>query len=133
MSKRLDGADFLTKQQRAECNVVELRLGIGIGRRDEALKLMGFNSYHDYLKSDLWKAIRTIALRDDPSCCVCSNTASQAHHLNYSIDALEGKLSAIKASIVPMCEKCHRKVHFKGSQFLVCRGARRRLRKLMGK
>lgn len=131
---RLDGASLLTKEQRVECNVVEFSSSnIAIARRDKALLLMGFRSYDDYLKSDLWKMIRGIVFGINSRCCVCSSPASQAHHLNYSIDALEGKQSAIEFCIVSMCDLCHNKVHFKGSQFLIGRGSRKKLRKLVAK
>lgn len=131
MAVRLDGANLLTRQQRAECNVVELNSrNIAIARRDKALSIMGFASYQEYLSSDLWRKIRKIVFSFNSKCCVCSKPSSQAHHINYSIDALEGNVSAVKSCIVPMCENCHQKVHFKGCQFLVGRGSRKKLRKL---
>lgn len=74
--------------------------------RNRILRDMGFASYADYLKSDLWKEIRLKVLeRADFTCHICQGDASQVHHRLYFREVLEGKwLNCMNA----ICVECHK-------------------------
>lgn len=78
--------------------------------RDEILRSMGFDSYADYLKSDLWKGIRSRVIKAGYGRCVrCSGTARQVHHKEYSHAILAGH--DIKP-LVAVCRDCHEYCEF---------------------
>jgi 5-methylcytosine-specific restriction endonuclease McrA len=85
-----------------------------MGDRDEILKSLGFNLYAEYLKSDMWKKIRSkvYALKGHVCCC-CGKPSKHIHHTSYSIKTLTGDTDALIASAHPVCAKCHKSVHFK--------------------
>lgn len=75
--------------------------------RNDNLERMGFRSYRAYLKSELWKSIRSRVLGEKPICEACAKRkATQVHHRSYDPATLKGEnvnsLSAI-------CSRCHRK------------------------
>lgn len=74
--------------------------------RDENLKAMGFKSYSEYLRSDLWASIRKRALEMDDKCQRCGKTATQVHHRAYDPATLRGDNIN---SLSPLCGRCHRK------------------------
>lgn len=80
-------------------------------KRDKRLKRLGFASYRDYLRSDLWKAIRVAKLELTPRCEICdSSRATQVHHLRYTYSCLKGKNPV---PLVSACPECHKRLEFK--------------------
>jgi hypothetical protein len=79
------------------------------GERNRNLKMLGFDSYSEYLKSDLWASIRGTVLSGCPQCVGCTREASQVHHENYDIPVLLGEyLDALH----PICGRCHMIIEF---------------------
>ena len=74
--------------------------------RRVVLSQMGYSSYAQYLKSDLWKGIRDRVLsRDRNACRYCSLSATQAHHRNYRTKTLNG---ANITYMLAICGACHK-------------------------
>lgn len=78
--------------------------------RDEILKSMGFNSYAEYLESDIWKNLRAYVLKKMPICFACTRPSTQVHHRMYSRKVLEGKSDA---GLFATCAGCHFKAEFR--------------------
>ena len=78
-------------------------------KRNLRLKDMGFESYEDYLRSDLWRCIRAYVLRDNAKCARCGLRATQVHHKMYTIGILEGRHDKF---LLPVCKKCHHDSEF---------------------
>lgn len=74
-------------------------------RRNEIILLLGFSSYRAYLRSPLWKEIRTKKLKRDPQCFGCGRRAQQVHHGDYTMDNLTG---ASESELYSVCKMCHR-------------------------
>jgi len=75
------------------------------------LAFLGFKSYREYLSSDLWGEIRRRVLaRDDHTCRICNDPATQVHHNSYSLDALSGNLID---QLFSLCRPCHHRLEFK--------------------
>jgi 5-methylcytosine-specific restriction endonuclease McrA len=65
----------------------------------------GISSYEDYLRSDLWKSIRTKVLtRANFECACCSRRATQVHHRDYRPRVLSGQ---DLSPLIPLCAECH--------------------------
>lgn len=78
--------------------------------RDQILRGMGYNSYQEYLKSDLYALIRRkVFAQKGANCRVCSKQATELHHNRYSRKELTGK--SVKF-INPICRECHEKIEF---------------------
>lgn len=77
--------------------------------RDKVLFRMGFASYREYLKSDLWAAVRTAVLSAQPLCEICNAPASCLHHLSYRVLCLKGKCPY---HLVSLCSQCHHRIEF---------------------
>ncbi len=90
-------------------------------KRDEALRLLGFESYADYLQSDLWDWIRS-NLKNEPASneCYCcrSKTGLSWHHKCYSLRVLVGNFSNCPAVVVRLCRECHYAIHREGEKWL---------------
>ena len=84
----------------------------GYNKRDAALKALGFKTYKEYLKSDLWQSIRTVYLGKFPLCFGCGKPANQIHHKYYNEENLSGRSLDGMFSI---CASCHEKIEFKPS------------------
>lgn len=83
---------------------------IDYGGRNLILKIMGFESYKDYLNSDLWQEIRLKVLEGHSFICSrCGLKANQVHHTSYRIEVLKGE--KLK-SLVPLCGRCHRNAEY---------------------
>ncbi len=79
--------------------------------RSKNLTIMGYSSYSQYLRSQLWKNIRqNILNRDNNLCFVCGKFGNQIHHMSYDLSALNG-LDATKLKC--LCGNCHRAIEFK--------------------
>lgn len=79
-------------------------------RRDELLREIGFASYAEYLKSDLWFKIRRRAMNQTNGMCVkCGRKAIFVHHVEYTRELLLGRGSL--KSLWAICRSCHKFVH----------------------
>jgi hypothetical protein len=78
--------------------------------RNSAVRRMGFKSYGEYLRSDLWRSIRGRVLsRDGQECYSCGGRATQVHHRQYSEAALRGDdLTEMRT----ICRPCHEEIEF---------------------
>lgn len=82
--------------------------------RDAVLKRLGFESYGDYLKSDLWASIRSRVFdRDGGRCRGCGKKAAQVHHFSYGDVTMRGE---ILDRLISVCLRCHRKIEFKNGR-----------------
>lgn len=80
------------------------------GIRRAALQALGFNSYVEYLDSQLWRDVRTSVLKDRGwECELCGDEATQVHHQYYAIEDLTG---ARFDCLVAICRACHLVVEF---------------------
>ena len=92
--------------------------------RDKFLDSIGFDSYADYLQSDLWHWIRgqLAAVDLNQMCCCCGSTFGLVwHHRTYAPSVLVGNFSrctlesvmrhGILFPIVRMCNTCHSILH----------------------
>lgn len=86
--------------------------------RDELLRQLGFASYEQYLKSDLWQFARHQLLRSEyakpyTSCRVCGEKGNLvAHHMDYSMPTLVGNVLKDIEQLVLLCHNCHAVVEF---------------------
>lgn len=78
--------------------------------RDLALRELGFSDYREYLRSSLWKLVRTKVFRvKGRSCYLCSGFADMVHHNRYHKNDLIGKNLAF---LFPICSICHERIEF---------------------
>lgn len=71
---------------------------------------LGFSSYDNYLRSNLWRRIRKRVLaRDGGTCLCCGEPAQHVHHTDYSIDVMSGECDA---KLVSLCERCHNQAEY---------------------
>lgn len=82
------------------------------GKRARILEGLGFDSYADYLASDLWKSIRGRVLARSRQCRVCRRRASHVHHERYTRAVLLGETLQF---LVPLCGRCHHDIEFRSS------------------
>ena len=76
--------------------------------RTGILKDLGFKSYRDYLRSDLWHEIRARRMCATPVCAKCGKKAQQVHHADYRRATLKGDNPT---ALICLCRKCHDKAH----------------------
>lgn len=77
----------------------------GYTNRNVNLQAMGFRSYGEYLKSDMWAIIRRLAFESNGTACVrCGRPASQIHHSSYDLKTLAG---SDLQYLHPVCGTCH--------------------------
>lgn len=89
----------------------KLKAGEDYASRNHTLKELGFDSYKDYLKSRLWKKIRSkIMNRANYVCEICQSHATEVHHSRYHRNDLLGKTLKF---LHPLCGDCHYNVEFK--------------------
>lgn len=77
--------------------------------RAKVLKRCGFESYQDYLSSELWTKIKEKQLRLNPDCHGCKRPATQIHHGRYTLLNLLGHSSDYLFSV---CGACHFRIEF---------------------
>ena len=74
--------------------------------RNAILLELGFKDYRAYLRSALWKDIRTRKLAESPDCYSCGSTRLlQIHHAQYTVKNLTG---ATLEHTYTLCARCHR-------------------------
>lgn len=77
--------------------------------RDVVLGVLGYDSYGEYLASELWSVIRAETLRMNPWCWKCGESAEQVHHRRYDIPTLMG---LDPCGVIPVCRECHYEAEF---------------------
>jgi len=78
--------------------------------RNAILSEMGFKTYAAYLRSDLWKAIRTRHMQG--KCRLCEfKMANTLHHTSYTAEIMQ---SGCRNHLVPLCRTCHIVLEFNG-------------------
>ena len=76
--------------------------------RQRTLYYLGFRSYKAYLRSKLWRSIRTrVFITKGRRCVLCGCKAQQVHHRSYDRATLLGLTLAF---LEPICVKCHRQI-----------------------
>lgn len=74
------------------------------------LRSLGFETYRQYLASELWAQIRAEVIGAvDGKCFRCGGRAVQVHHTTYSLAALSGK---DKSTLRALCRGCHHFIEF---------------------
>ena len=94
-----------SKRQRGDRNLE------AYARRNRTLLELGFRSYQDYLRSDLWQAIRLRILGGWQRECRCGKTAFEVHHTSYSRAVLLGE---DQSGLLPVCRECHQRAEYSG-------------------
>jgi hypothetical protein len=90
----------------------EPRRGYSYADRNALLKELGYSSYAEYLKGELWQAIRAkVFAVKGTDCFLCGMRANQVHHNRYSKDALLGLSTK---HLKPVCGVCHEDIEFNG-------------------
>lgn len=77
-------------------------------KRDESLKVLGFETYAEFLRSPRWQKLRA-KLRQRPeysNCLACGSPRVQLHHLHY-----KGMKNNDSGSIIPLCGTHHEEFH----------------------
>jgi hypothetical protein len=78
--------------------------------RENVLRGAGFQSYDEFLKSDIWQEIKAKASHRKfyQECFLCSSREGiELHHMSYK--KLVGKHSL--ANILPCCRRHHQEIH----------------------
>lgn len=79
--------------------------------RKRLLKVLGFKTTDDYLRSAHWIELAALVrVRDRNQCQVCQTRPVHVHHLTYT--RLGGELLD---DLVALCASCHAKVHTKSA------------------
>ena len=74
--------------------------------RNETLRLLGFQSYSEYLRSRLWEIVRERALDvKGRTCKKCGRETKQTHHAVYTREVLTGE---DVRGLIPVCGGCHK-------------------------
>lgn len=82
--------------------------------RQQSLSLLGFASYDEYLKSELWLTIKSVVLTQNPRCQICAKRkAYTAHHVSYTVAVLAGR---DMGQLVACCRGCHKHIEFEAEQ-----------------
>lgn len=105
---RANGCRVLYKHLKSRADVKSKR---GYQKRRVALDSLGYETYSEYLQSDMWKAIRDAVLLERPYCAVCARKATEVHHFCYLDAVLVGLANDM---LFPMCHECHHRVEFEG-------------------
>lgn len=96
-------------------------------RRRANLRKLGFSSYREYLKSDMWTAIRErVFAYYGRACKRCGGYATQVHHKKYVMKAMTGENLGL---LVPLCARCHEFCEWDGNRKVMSSGANARIRK----
>lgn len=88
------------------------------------LKSIGFNSFNEYISSDVWENVRSSQLRKRTRCYLCSARATQVQPLCYRKRELLGWR---RAKLISLCKRCHTLLEFNGDRKLSMKELRRKL------
>jgi hypothetical protein len=97
----------------------------GYTRRNYLLRQLGFRSYQEYTRSELWGVIRKQVLCRDGYKCFCGKTATEVHHQSYRMDVLVGKDIT---PLISLCRACHFRAEFRNGEKTDFSVARRNIR-----
>lgn len=78
-------------------------------KRDVVLRAMGFDSYNQYLNSELWSDIRQKIIGAHRVCWKCDSLASVVHHRRYDLPTLMG---LDLCGLVAVCQDCHEEAEY---------------------
>jgi hypothetical protein len=82
----------------------------GHEKRKRDLLKMGYGSFEEYLKSPLWRRIRSTVYKVKGRVCkLCGKKAYGLHHRHYNPKVLRGDRLE---PMVPLCKSCKRKVEY---------------------
>lgn len=97
-------------------------------RRSVNLRKLGFETYSEYLQSDLWKSIRQWVLKRDRYICRrCKGRAWQVHHKKYVMKAMNGTNLGL---LVSLCGDCHKFCEWDGNRKVMPSRANHRIKVL---
>jgi hypothetical protein len=102
-------AKRLNRQRREYKKLSEEQQKTMFDDRLSILFYLGFKSYAEYLRSSLWRRIKSAFLELHPYCCCCLRHANQIHHRAYDYDTLAGLSNE---QLAPICRKCHNEIEF---------------------
>jgi hypothetical protein len=110
----LRAKNALSSLPRSLNHLVRQRLGKAIITNHtsfrDALRLLKFESYADYLKSALWKHVRARVFKvNGTQCFLCPKPADAVHHRKYTGLTLIGEHLHL---LCPICNGCHRMIEF---------------------
>jgi hypothetical protein len=97
-----------------------------LGRRRLLIDL-GCGTYDVYLRSALWRTIRSAVLALSPGCALCPKKARVVHHQSYTRENLTGES---RKGLHPLCHGCHKSVEFKDGRKLPLADVRTRFTRL---
>lgn len=101
--------------------------GVNYKSRNAWLSIMGFSSYPEYLKSDLWKKTRDRVFQEKGhDCWLCGAPATQVHHNRYGRHEMSGKRTKY---LIPVCSGCHCEIEFDSNKKVSVIRARSKARK----
>lgn len=96
--------------------------------RNKWLKTIGFDTYADYLASNLWKKIKAdVYRRKGKKCFLCGEPASEIHHNRYHLNDLRGKKLKF---LNPICRVCHDAIEFHDGRKATLKQAKAAFKKL---
>jgi hypothetical protein len=91
---------------RAHARAPAENLRSAYGQRVKALRELGFSRYDAYLRSPLWRAIRSQVLAAaNGRCSFCEGRANQVHHRKYTYAVLAGE---DRQHLFAVCGGCHK-------------------------
>jgi len=102
--------------------------GLTYTSRSKILEKLGFDSYSDYVESDMWKDVCESIMGEDTKCSVCGEVATILHHDDYSIETLRGDKTE---GLFPLCKTCHFCVEFRTKKKKRRRGKSKKYKKCM--
>ena len=95
---------YVSRVERINSSKLTKEAVIQYGERNKIIYKLGFASYTDYLRSDLWKEVRGRVLKRRYGCKICPKIANQVHHIYYTYENLSGKsLNGLWS----LCAECH--------------------------
>jgi hypothetical protein len=86
------------------------KIGGGYRARSGYLRKLGFRSYKEYLRSQLWAGIRKrVFEKKGRKCICCGEHATLVHHVEYTHSNLAGETLV---GLEPLCQECHKSIEF---------------------
>jgi len=80
-------------------------------KRDKWMKRLGFGTYQNYLRSNIWKEIRSKVLeKRRHKCHFCGGKANEVHHLRYTKPVLLAEGQYWMGGLVATCRTCHQMI-----------------------
>lgn len=121
-SKERERVLEVNRQQRAIKAV-----GCDYASRNANLNRLGFDTYPDYLRSDLWRAVRVkVYAAKGRDCYLCGKPATELHHNRYHANDLTGETIRF---INPICRQCHESIEFRDGKKVTLHKAAKSFRK----